>query len=274
MDRPIPSFREASRVAGAWCVKPRILVLEVRDRAQANEKPIAWLMVEREETYQREKQNGPILAAKICISYQLIQAKFAANEDSSGEFEGSYTGYSNSVSISGGFVVLDLPGLENQHIGTYLMNEIVLWARQWPDANVAPIRLVEGQAHGNNKDRRNWFYWQFGLEFDWVDASHKAGVSRPMLTKALTPVEKWKENITEHLVQDYFSSLLYAEQTASSELEARDRACKDLIDSIRKAEKHPILWMLKELYYRHREALLKWSMIALVLGAVWHQLKG
>lgn len=273
MDRPIPSFREGSRVAGAWCVKPRIIVLEVRDRVRPNEKPIAWLLVEREETYLHER-DGSLIEARIRLSYQRIRTKFLYQESGSGHFVGGYSAYSNSASIAGGFVTLDLPKLENQHIGTYLMNEIVLWARQWSDAIVAPIRLLEGQAHGNNKDRRNWFYRQFGLEFDWVDASHKVGVSRPMPAKALTPVDKWKENLTEHLVQDYFSSLLYAEQTASSELEARDRACKDLQDSIRKAEKHPILWMLKALYYRHGEALLKWSMIALVLGGAWHQLKG
>jgi hypothetical protein len=48
-----------------------------------------------------------------------------------GEFRGCYSAVHNRVSVTAsgvwehGFVTLDLPGLEGQRIGTYLMNEIV-----------------------------------------------------------------------------------------------------------------------------------------------------
>ncbi|MBN0147646.1 hypothetical protein JTL51_32530, partial [Pseudomonas aeruginosa] len=126
----------------------------------------------------------------------------------------SYSRHFNSVSLtspsmSKGAVFLDLPGLDGQRIGTYLMNEIVQWVQQWPEANVNGIELLAGQAHGDNKARRNWFYEQFGLVFDYTDPEHREGRSRPMLAGALVKVETWRQNITEHRMLDYLAAVLY-----------------------------------------------------------------
>ena len=121
--------------------------------------------------------------------------------------------------MSKGAVFLDLPGLDGQRIGTYLMNEIVQCVQQWPEATVNGIELLAGQAHGDNKARRNWFYEQFGLVFDYTDPEHREGRSRPMLAGALVKVETWKQNITEHRMLDYLAAVLYAEERATSELQ-------------------------------------------------------
>lgn len=57
--------------------------------------------------------------------------------------------------MSKGAVFLDLPGLDGQRIGTYLMNEIVQWVQQSPETTVNSIELLVGQAHGDNKAWRN-----------------------------------------------------------------------------------------------------------------------
>ena len=62
--------------------------------------------------------------------------------------------------------------------------------------------VVDIHAH-SKKSRRNWFYEQFGLVFDYTDPEHREGRSRPMLAGALVKVETWKQNITEHRMLDY-----------------------------------------------------------------------
>ena len=89
-------------------------------------------------------------------TYQRITAKFSYRDGGKGRFDGSYSRNFNSVSLtstsmSKGAVFLDLPGLDGQRIGTYLMNEIVQWVQQWPETTVNSIELLAGQAHGDNK---------------------------------------------------------------------------------------------------------------------------
>jgi hypothetical protein len=100
-------------------------------------------------------------------------------------------------------VTLDLPGLEGQRIGTYRMNEIVCWARQWPDADVNNIELLEGQAYGKNTARRNRCYEKFGFTFDYTDPEHWAGMSRAVKVRDLNAVENWKDTIAERRVFDF-----------------------------------------------------------------------
>jgi hypothetical protein len=254
--------------------KPRILVLEVRDKELPEAEAIGWVLVEREETYRRDPRNNVLYEASIRLSYQRITAKSSHRDDGKGWFAGSYSREFNSVSLtsasmSKGAVFLDLPGLYGQRIGTYLMNEIVQWVQQWPEATVNSIELLEGQAHGDNKARRNWFYEQFGLAFDYTDAEHCEGRSRPIAAGALVSVEAWKQNIIEHRMLDYLSTILYAEERASSELQARDRACVELIAEQKKAETRPLRWALRQLYYRYAGSACTGLVLAIVVCIAW-----
>lgn len=60
-----------------------------------------------------------------------------------------------------------------------MMNEIVKWAKQWPEANILKITLGEGDAYDENMERRNRFYEQFGIEFNYHDESRKTGPHAP-----------------------------------------------------------------------------------------------
>ena len=193
----LPSFDNGWREGQS--VKPRILVLEIKDKDRPDDKALGWVLVEREETYRRDPRDGTIYEASIRLSYQRITAKFSHRDGGKGRLDGSYSRNFNAVSLtstsmSKGAVFLDLPGLDGQRIGTYLMNEIVQWVQQWPEATVNGIELLAGQGHGDNKARRNWFYEQFGLVFDYTDPEHREGRSRPMLAGALVKVETWKQN--------------------------------------------------------------------------------
>ncbi|MFL3498042.1 hypothetical protein [Citrobacter portucalensis] len=268
----LPSFDNGWRESQS--VKPRILVLEIKDKDRPDDKALGWVLVEREETYRRDPRDGTIYEASIRLSYQRITAKFSYRDGGKGRFDGSYSRNFNSVSLtstsmSKGAVFLDLPGLDGQRIGTYLMNEIVQWVQQWPETTVNSIELLAGQAHGDNKARRNWFYEQFGLVFDYTDPEHREGRSRPMLAGALVKVETWKQNITEHRMLDYLAAVLYAEERATSELQARDRACAQLIAEQRRAEARPVRWALRRLYIHYASTVLAGLVLTALVGMAW-----
>ncbi len=230
-------------------IKPKILVLEIRDKKLPAEKPIAWLIVERTETYETY-QNGEVGKASICLSYRQIFPFVSNSFEGKGEFTGCYSKGFNLVSLTAasltsGFVTLDLPNLEGQRIGTYLMNEIVQWVQQWPEAIVGTIELLPEQATPDNKIRRNRFYEQFNLKFEYID-NKRSGKSLPIKTSELTTVENWKENITEHHLLDYLADVLLSKQRALSDLEQRDYACKNLVNKIQLMEARPIIWALKK----------------------------
>lgn len=268
----LPSFDNGWREGQS--VKPRILVLEIKDKDRPDDKALGWVLVEREETYRRDPRDGTIYEASIRLSYQRITAKFSHRDGGKGRFDGSYSRNFNAVSLtstsmSKGAVFLDLPGLDGQRIGTYLMNEIVQWVQQWPEATVNGIELLAGQGHGDNKARRNWFYEQFGLVFDYTDPEHREGRSRPMLAGALVKVETWKQNITEHRMLDYLAAVLYAEESATSELQARDRACAQLIAEQRRAEARPVRWALRRLYIHYASTVLAGLVLTALVGMAW-----
>lgn len=123
--------------------------------------PIAWLLVEKKEIHQRYA-DGPLQQASITLAYRRITPHL--HREDRGQFEGGFkqTLYEDhAVSITSahmgpGAVFLDLPGLEGQRIGTYLMSQIVAWVQQWPDAAIDPVSLFEGQAQTEEeKTHRN-----------------------------------------------------------------------------------------------------------------------
>lgn len=112
-------------------------------------------------------------------------------------------------SIGGGaFLELRPPEMRGRRIGSYLMNEVVRWALHWPGAEVYVIELLKGQALTiPEKERRNRFYAQFGIEFDFDNpTTQETGTSKPMTAGGLKTVDTWKENITEHEVAPYLNS--------------------------------------------------------------------
>lgn len=148
-------------------------------------------------------------------------------------------------------VFLDPEELRGYRVGTYLMSQIVLWVQRWPDAEVRDIELMIGQAYVENKLRRNRFYEQFGLVFDYSDGENKVGRSRPMLARQLTPVDTWQKNITERLVTDYLADLLQAQVRTAMALRQRTQAVELLSARLQRIEAHPMRWRLRTLYHQY-----------------------
>jgi hypothetical protein len=136
--------------------------------------------------------------------------------------------------MGSGGVFLDLPGLDKQHVGTYFMSQIITWANQWPEAVVDPVRLLEGQAQTEDeKNHRNGFYHQFGLEFDFEDPDEKVGLSKPMKVEDLNAVTTWKTNIEEVSIYDFAADILSREENLR-------QSVNRLVKEQKWADAHPI----------------------------------
>jgi GNAT superfamily N-acetyltransferase len=246
-------------------------VLEVRDRFKPNGEPIARLFVQRQESYKRDAEDGQMYDASICLSYQMIEPKHSHRPPVSGSFEASYAlgfcGGKASVSLVDGALFLDPAELRGQRIGTYLLNEIVLWAQQWPDAKVEPIKILSGQAEDENRARRNRFYERFGLVFAYTDSEQREGVSNSMRVKELTPVMSWETNIRERDPREYLAELLYERKRMVMEASQRDTAIKNLYAELKKARDRPVHWAARQLWWRWSPILLQ-SALLLVFGTL------
>lgn len=255
--------------------KPRIRILEVRPRTRPDEDPIAWILVEREEMLEWDRDNTALMRASLRLSFERILPKYDRQYRKQSYFDAGYQMTFNIVSVSSqscspGGIFLDLDGLKGNRIGTYLMNDIVEWVKQWPDATVNSIDLRAGQANEKNKARRNRFYEQFGLVFDYTDpATREEGVSRPMLARDLKTVDTWRENIREVKVLDYLGELVYQERSLSHKTKAQKEAIQNLISDRRAAEKHPIWWVLKMLWRTYAGVLANAGIVAVLTAIAW-----
>lgn len=189
MFKTLPSF-EKTRTE-AYFSTPRIFVLRLKPSGE-QDKEVA-LMVERDERL--SKHEGVVSNASLRFHYQVISDDVLGRQREGGEFSASYEScimgephvrLTSSFISEGGYCVVDPGWLAGRGIGTFFLNEIVHWVQQWPEANVMPVKLLKSDARGENKSRRNRFYENFGLTFEYEDDGKSAGQSLPMLAKELT----------------------------------------------------------------------------------------
>ncbi|WCB48104.1 GNAT family N-acetyltransferase (plasmid) [Nitratidesulfovibrio vulgaris] len=183
-------------------------VLTIYDKAGKLTTPLARVLVQRIADNHCDAANKDVV---LKLRYWEIGRRSRFH---SGEFLACYSSFCNTVSLvsqsfygSGG-VFIDPEYLRGHRLGTYLLNEIVLWARQWPEAQVAQIELCHLQGlDEDNRKRRNRLYEQFGITFDYTDEHCCRGVSHPMLASQLVPVSRWQENIREEALLDTLAAL-------------------------------------------------------------------
>jgi GNAT superfamily N-acetyltransferase len=200
---------ESSRSLVPQLLTGPAVVLIVRPRNDLNGTVLAELVVQRFEVDPFEGRGGSD-DRKLTLSYLVVGGSNLSSGVLKGDFRASYDSGMKIVSLTshvlyGGALDLTLPGLEGHGIGTYLMNTIVWWAKQFPsDTAVNTITLRPGQAIGHNKARRNRFYEQFGIEFDYADpVTQETGESRSMSVSGLNPREKWSYNVVEENIAEY-----------------------------------------------------------------------
>lgn len=248
---------------GDLTLEPEIHLLEIRALdATENDGPCAWAFVQREEKYAYHATTKDLVEeASITISYQAVDTYLGPRLEVGGTFTASYSRCANRISLTGlsprskgAIMVAD--GLRGMRLGTYVFNIIVGWAKQWPSAVVNRIVVVGVDAYNENRIRRNRFYEQFGLVFDYADERHRDGESRPMPAGDLQQVSTWKQNIKVHLVHKHLGQVLKQNQQLRTDLAARERAIKDLCASIDYKANHPIRTAVTALWALHARWLV------------------
>ena len=117
-----------------------------------------------------------------------------------------------TVSFSDGFVVVDPEWMRGLHVGTYVFDLLVTWAKEnYGDYRVCPIKLFIHQGRENDeRDHRNRFYERFGFRFVFDDAEKRSGISEPELSiNELSNVDSWKKNISLLDEADYLRDLAH-----------------------------------------------------------------
>lgn len=247
--------------------RPAIRIVEARAPGSA-EGDTVRLLVERKEA----NDNG---LSQICIFYWLLRDDDPRSEIPTGEFAGAYDSACADISLTasclstGGYVVIDPPSLRGRHLGTYFMDEIVHWAKQWPDAEIRPITLLAGQATSDNRDRRNRFYEQFGVRFEYSDAQQNAGIAVPMRASELRQVDTWKSHISEHNAILYLASLLGKEAYAAHDIQRMRRELNVYHEERSLASTRPWTWLSKAFLHSPRLLMLICALLCGAAGSAW-----
>ena len=211
---------------------------------------IACLLIEKEEYY--EKDDLLIIReAYLKLSYKVLFSIYS-QKTKSGSFQGGYYNYSMpQVSITSsspgidGFVLIEDSDLREKRIGTYLMNEVVSWAKQWPEAKVKPVKLYKVQATNDNKARRNRFYERFGLVFEYSDSNKSEGKSNEMFASELIEVDTWRKNIKKQKINEFLCDILRENRRYKAENKRNLNEIKRLNKSLDEAREHPFAWCLQ-----------------------------
>lgn len=262
----IPAIKPVLR-ADRW-VDPEIVVLEVLPRTETASAAIAWVLVQRHETVTVDPMTQKVLSARIALHYQRLVATGDPVETTTQAFCGSYAACygverPSTVNIGCGSVFMDLIDLKGHHVGAYLMGQVVDWAKQWPDAEVLPVKLLEGQGQGEGREIRNTFWRHFGFVFDFADATCSAGRSRVMPCRELRNPERWKANIEVHHLDKYIAQLLSDLRAAQALTRSQARMIQEDAGEAKRQAAHPFVWALGAFWRDRRDQI-----VTLCLGLV------
>lgn len=259
----------------------RIYLLDVHDKDQPDAGLIAQLLIEQVESSVPDGQGGPPLEAGLQLFYEVIWRHNARGPAAKGHFQASYRrgfGGEETVSLTGsrgapGTVFLDPEPIRGLRIGTYLMNQVVTWALRWPEANVCPIRLNSNQGYEENRARRNRFYEQFGIVFNYRDDAHSEGTSQTMKVRELRQVDTWQQNIQERDVRDGLAMLRLENERLALELNGRLLALDHVRNELGRAHRHPLRWALLQMWKMYAPSHSQVFLVLLAVGLVWWQFK-
>ncbi|MYM82879.1 hypothetical protein GTP44_13035 [Duganella sp. FT50W] len=257
--------------------KPATYVVEVRRKSEPEGDPIAYLLIQREEQQRLDERDGSVFEANIEITYtEIVSKDYSWDVSKKGWFTACYSNLGNEPKISlsaarpynMGYVIVEMERLRGQRFGTYLMNEVVSWAKRWPDATILPIHLLAGQAYEGNKERRNRYYEQFGLEFEYADGSKASGMSKPMRAAQLVDIDSWKENIRELDLHGYMTFLLTERQKNDREITELQRQLDSNRSYMAKVRAAPFRWAFEQRFPNFIETIVRLILFGLLAYSV------
>lgn len=225
---------------------------------------ISWLLFsERRRTVSDNSLGGEVMRETVEIRVDAIDPidrKKLGNAPIM-KMRGDVNGFTRTVNFSDGYIVVEDPW-KGMHIGTYMMNCLVAWARErYQFFRPVGISLTRFQAQTEEKKKwRNRFYERFGFRFVWTDDEEKEGFLDPELRVSdLSPVESWQTYIEIFSVSEAMHEVLE---------EARHHYLDLLIaeQRIRSAEDRLHAALTRDRGLRMRSAIL--GIVGILLGAM------
>ncbi len=246
---------------------PPVRILEVVNKNDPSG-GVFRLLVEREEV------RGEC-SASIKLSYVSLGESFGGfnNHPFCGKWERFPDGQ-EKISVTGGAVMLTgVP--RGAHIGTYLFDEVVRWAKQWPNAEVRRISLSEVDGDDENRERRNAFYEQFGIEFDYSEGK-RAGISRPMKAGDLTPVDPqvWQQDIVEYGLVDFLRRSCADIEKKALEISLSKRAVEEHWGELERARRSPVIWACRQFFANYQFWFAALAFFGLLGLSAWREFSG
>ena len=224
MSKLLPSMNKNDNI-----LSPNILLLNVYKDEITDETPSFIILLEKKEV----KTLDNFTLDTLTISYRVL------NMNGSGWFGASYNKRTDRVSITSestyaGAIFLDPDKIRGYRIGTYIMNQIISWAKHnYSSAKLETIFLYQVQATPENKERRNRFYEQFGIKFNYNNDKKEEGKScNNIFINQLNKVETWKKNIREEMIIDFLADSIKTINFKKNEISQLVNGNKILLNEI------------------------------------------
>lgn len=247
-------------------------ILIVRSRHDQSGKVVKKLLIEHVEKTEYDA-NGEVEKADLCVRYRVIGAALSAGRNLTYKFSACYDGRrgkSGCIRLTGSSntgraIYLDPCDLRGNRVGSFMMNEIVNWARNWPDAQIERIHLSVNQASEDNKDRRNKFYEQFGIQFNYTDTTKAEGYSCVMQARSLNPWTKIPANLSVRSLGEFLDEQEKCLSTLNSTVDNNQKRIANYSSKLEDANNHPICFAVTTICSKHCVLIL---LIIVLVGII------
>lgn len=248
-------------------------ILIVRSRLDPYGKVVTKLLINLNET-RKYGADGEVEKAHLRICYGVIGAALSGGRKQTYEFPACYVrscGEGGRICLTGsspfqGAVFLEPDSLQGNRVGSFIMNKIVEWATNWPDAEINQIKLFANQGRGENKLRRNRFYEQFGIRFDYKDDTHAEGLARLMQARSLTPWTQPPDNLSVMRLDEFLDEQEECLYDAQRDLGALTGQIERLRSEISDARNSPIRFATKTIWTNYGQIIV--GLIIRSVGAI------
>lgn len=216
-------------------------LIKVKDKKKNK---IHYLLIKYGSKFTELKSDGASQYLDCSLSITVYYA-FGDNEKWIGHrvtnMGASIKGFHQTCKLTNGGVMVNVEELRGLHIGSYVFNKIVHWAKTHASGmRVEPITLSRIDASEDNKLRRNSFYEHFGLKFNYRSEDgieNAAGRSFDTITTDdLKTIDRFDGIISENPYHA-FQSLAHHQHDTKFKLKENAKLIRSLRRETRKKER-------------------------------------
>ncbi len=236
-------------------------------------------LTRKEESSEIHDRHGNLVFHTINLTFEgkvaFAGENFGEPKSTSIEFSASVDPLRNKISLTGGNVMIGNYSLHGYRIGTYIMNEIVRRAKQWPQAEIDQISISEVDAKTDiDRFRRNRFYEQFNIPFDYTTPENRSGRSKSITAENLEAVKTWESNIEVLTESQLLLYLVNESNRAKAKLDSEKSKSEFLEERLKKIDDNPMVYALEFLFFKYLNYIAL-VIIALIFGSnfIWFKVQ-